>query len=61
MSYFWCDSLIICVTAASSRYDPTGKFHAHAHDMVCLEQWMAEMLDLHRGSAGKLDGGGCER
>lgn len=35
---------------------PHGVFHAHAHDMAFLEQWIGEMLDLSRSKIGKSDG-----
>ena len=49
----------------SGRYDPDGAqrghgvFHAHAHDMTFLAQWMGEMLDLNKqcGINGKRDYG----
>ncbi|CAM9635421.1 unnamed protein product, partial [Ectocarpus sp. 12 AP-2014] len=31
---------------------PRGVFHAHAHDMAYLEQWIGEMLDIRRDVSG---------
>lgn len=33
-----------------------GIFHAHAHDMPYLEQWMGEMLDLRNATPDRPDG-----
>lgn len=39
------------------RPSPHGVFHAHAHDMAYLEEWIGEMLNITRGvDGGKGDG-----
>lgn len=35
---------------------PHGVFHAHAHDMQYLEQWLGDMLDLKHHHTGKANG-----
>lgn len=36
---------------------PPGVFHAHAHDMAYLEQWIGEILNITRGTdGGEADG-----
>lgn len=30
------------------RHPPHGVFHAHAHDMAYLEEWVGEMLNITR-------------
>lgn len=42
------------------RPQPHGVFHAHAHDMAYLEEWIGEMLNITRSiDGGKEDGARC--
>ncbi len=34
------------------RLQPHGVFHAHAHDMAYLEEWIGEILDVGRDVDG---------
>lgn len=42
------------------QHQPHGVFHAHAHDMAYLEEWIGEMLNISRnGGVGVRAGARC--